>query len=78
MTIFLAVAAMAASTLMDSSQATAGEKIGNCEILFDYPYKSGHAAGNVTADQRIRCNTPQKYLGVQSYLYRSSANAGYR
>lgn len=77
-TVFLVAAAMAASTIQGASQAIAGEKIGDCEILFDYPHKSGHAAGNITADQRIKCNTPQKYLGAQSYLYRSSANGGYR
>jgi hypothetical protein len=59
-------------------QASAGEKIGDCEILFDYPHNSGHRPGNVDADMRIKCRTPQKYLGVESYLYRESANEGYR
>jgi hypothetical protein len=58
--------------------ATAGEKIGDCEILFDHPHNSGHRPGYVDADMRIKCRTPQKYLGVESYLYRESPNAGYR
>jgi len=59
-------------------QATAGEKIGDCEILFDHPHNSGHRPEHVDADMRIKCRTPQKYLGVESYLYRESPNAGYR
>lgn len=27
---------------------------------------------------RIKCKTPQRYLGVESFLYRSTANPGYR
>lgn len=33
-----------------ASQAIAGGRIGDCEIVFDYPHKSGHVAGDVTAD----------------------------
>jgi hypothetical protein len=64
--------------VLNPGQASAGEKVGDCEILVDHPHNSGHRPGNVDADMRIKCKAPQKYLGVESFLYRESANAGHR
>ena len=77
-TVAVTALALAGISWAAPSTALAGEKIGDCEILFDYPHGSVHSSGNVSADMRIKCNTPQRYLGVESFLYRSSANDGYR
>lgn len=66
------------TTIVISGQANAGEKVGDCEILLDYPHNSGHRPRNVDADMRIKCKTAQRYLGVESFLYRESANADHR
>lgn len=73
---YVSVSAVAATALLalSPSEARAGEKIGDCEILFDYPHGSVHSNGNVSADMRIKCATPQRYLGVESFLYRPSEN----
>jgi hypothetical protein len=50
---------------------------GDCDLLFDYPHGSVHAGGNVSADMRIRCKTPQRYLGVDAILYRTFPGSDY-
>jgi hypothetical protein len=76
--VLIGASTVALAMIFLPAQATAGEKIGDCEILLDHPHNSGHRPGNVDADMRIKCRTPQKYLGVESFLYRESANAGHR
>lgn len=74
--VHASVSAVAATVLMTLSppEARAGEKIGDCEILFDFPHGSVHSDGNVSADMRIKCSVLQRYLGVESFLYRPSQN----
>ncbi|MFC5232351.1 hypothetical protein [Pseudonocardia zijingensis] len=74
----IAACIAALATIVIPGQANAGERIGDCEILLDHPHNSGHRPGTVDADMRIRCRTPQKYLGVESFLYRESVNPGHR
>ncbi|MDX8056759.1 hypothetical protein SK571_45960 [Lentzea sp. BCCO 10_0798] len=53
------------------------ESVSDCNFNLDWPHKSGHVAGNVTSNGVINCNSGKKYLGVETYLYRESANPGY-
>jgi len=66
------------ASLVSSPEAHAAIKtIGECDLLFDYPHGSVHAGGSVSADMRIKCRTPQRYLGVDAILYRTYPGSDY-
>ncbi|WP_214365667.1 hypothetical protein [Pseudonocardia sp. H11422] len=71
-------AVIAGAALINPAEAYAQtKKIGDCDIIMEVPHASRHNRGNVTVDPRIKCKTPQRYLGVSAVMERKFPGSQY-